>query len=114
MKSQQQYYAEVENEIIELFGDFDKTAAYFDKNPISLSGLYAFCDDFRAAGYSADKTAADWYSLNVVRKKLAKTTTKKLTKVTTVYRGPVIEPEVLKARESRRGRWLAERVKCCA
>ena len=124
------FYNMVEETIINLFGGYDKAAAYFDLRG-GLDGLWNFSSKHYVDGWHASRVARTWFDENVrpgdrgdvpLPVTPAYTTpsdSKKFdlqlcdydyTGYTTYGYEPEIEPEILAARKSREKRW--KRLSC--
>ena len=58
------FYNAVEERVIELFGSYDRAAAYFDRRG-SLDSLWEFAKDRYFEGWHASRVAKTWYGENV-------------------------------------------------
>lgn len=103
------FYNAVEERVIELFGSYDRAAAYFDRRG-SLDSLWEFAKDRYIEGWHASRVAKMWYGENVgdanARGERVYTPVAHVKSTATHSgRGYDIEPEILAARETRRQQW---------
>lgn len=102
------YYNDVEESIICIFGSFEKAAEWFDKHPVALNSLFAYCKEKYTVGWSASRASNEWYRENVAEFPITKYPSPILPIPATKYvyqPEPTIEPKILAARLARTDAW---------